>query len=762
MRCRPASPQHSPFARDLREILQDTAAFHEPPRRPTASQHPSSSSRFDEFGFGRGSGANGSGGGGYGGMGINLFHAIESSSRFALESAGGLGGGGGSGTGYGAGGVLQGGSAGLNSGTGSRRHSVSIVPGGKNGSGSGAVPDFRVGGSGGQASFGRNPWSSSGFSRAAGGGGAFSDEELATSLGNALSLKVQDDDLQGGGSHFHVPSSSMAAQHPASLPIYAAPSPPRSYPSFGGAGGHSATDRTTLGVGGLSPIASRPHSGSQSYLSTSATSRAGSNSVERDYRSPVSGGLGAAPVERPGSKSRSASFADFTRPDHARWGPPSPGGAGGDDEDDYASSPRGRERSFGLAPGGGGGGAGSREATSPARGRLEDSGSPGVGRAGSQQQQQRSSNRADPVASSILRSPAASAASQGLIPMTTTRGFAPPPASSTGPRAGDGGGGFPSFRPPPPPQQQQQHLGRFNSFAPTAPPFIPSSGQQGKGSPFGLPMPIGGGGPGSPFDMPPPFGQQGPGGRGFGGPPPQGGFNPLLGGGGGGGGLGPDPRFAGHVPHHLQQQQQQQQQQQPQQQLPPAPQRQQQQQSQPFPNFYPQPPQYNLAHHQRQLALDSPPPVAGPSLADLGKGLPLHAVPSSTPLYIIEFKAGRTDLFYSPDRSLGLAKGDLVIVEADRGKDLGKIVNDSISIDEVKRFQERQTELALIAQQAGLGNQGGGGGGGGGPASGGSGGGPGPEGGAPVGVPNSVTVRGLTKEIMPKRIYSKAQPLDAQ
>jgi hypothetical protein len=33
-------------------------------------------------------------------------------------------------------------------------------------------------------------------------------------------------------------------------------------------------------------------------------------------------------------------------------------------------------------------------------------------------------------------------------------------------------------------------------------------------------------------------------------------------------------------------------------------------------------------------------------LADLGKGLPLHAVPPEWPLYIVEFKAGRTDLFY--------------------------------------------------------------------------------------------------------------------
>ncbi|TPX39030.1 hypothetical protein SeMB42_g06506 [Synchytrium endobioticum] len=45
------------------------------------------------------------------------------------------------------------------------------------------------------------------------------------------------------------------------------------------------------------------------------------------------------------------------------------------------------------------------------------------------------------------------------------------------------------------------------------------------------------------------------------------------------------------------------------------------------------------------------------------------------PLYIVEFKAGRMDYFYVGDR-MGppIRKGDLVIVEADRGKDLGKVV----------------------------------------------------------------------------------------
>ncbi|TPX35642.1 hypothetical protein SmJEL517_g01987 [Synchytrium microbalum] len=49
------------------------------------------------------------------------------------------------------------------------------------------------------------------------------------------------------------------------------------------------------------------------------------------------------------------------------------------------------------------------------------------------------------------------------------------------------------------------------------------------------------------------------------------------------------------------------------------------------------------------------------------------------PLYIVEFKAGRMDYFYVGEQTgLIIRKGDLVIVEADRGKDLGKVVVEGI------------------------------------------------------------------------------------
>lgn len=70
-------------------------------------------------------------------------------------------------------------------------------------------------------------------------------------------------------------------------------------------------------------------------------------------------------------------------------------------------------------------------------------------------------------------------------------------------------------------------------------------------------------------------------------------------------------------------------------------------------------------------------------------------------LVLVGFKAGRIDVFYLPSTNAEastLKKGDLVIVEADRGRDLGKIVKMNISIDEARlmkllHFQEQQVAL---------------------------------------------------------------------
>lgn len=139
-------------------------------------------------------------------------------------------------------------------------------------------------------------------------------------------------------------------------------------------------------------------------------------------------------------------------------------------------------------------------------------------------------------------------------------------------------------------------------------------------------------------------------------------------------------------------------------------------------------------------------PGASTNYADLGKGVPLHAVPPSWPLFIVEFKAGRTDLFYLMDMTQDVRVGDLVIVEADRGKDLGKVVNDSITVEEVEQFQREQAERGWSS----AGSAGAGVGGDGQPTS--------PGGGQGSGAPPP----GGKKDINPKMIYRKAGGQDMQ
>ncbi|SAL98086.1 hypothetical protein [Absidia glauca] len=81
----------------------------------------------------------------------------------------------------------------------------------------------------------------------------------------------------------------------------------------------------------------------------------------------------------------------------------------------------------------------------------------------------------------------------------------------------------------------------------------------------------------------------------------------------------------------------------------------------------------------------------GCSTVLMGKGIPLHHfMDSSTLLYIVEFKTSRTDICYIMQGDQVIPQiGDLVIVEADRGRDLGKVMNVMTANDIVKN-QDRQ------------------------------------------------------------------------
>lgn len=78
---------------------------------------------------------------------------------------------------------------------------------------------------------------------------------------------------------------------------------------------------------------------------------------------------------------------------------------------------------------------------------------------------------------------------------------------------------------------------------------------------------------------------------------------------------------------------------------------------------------------------------------------PIEQTLSNYRLVLVGFKAGRIDVFYIPNEELSnLRVNDLVIVEADRGKDLGKIFRLEVSIEEarmMKLLQMREQQAAL-------------------------------------------------------------------
>ncbi|KAJ2960522.1 hypothetical protein NQZ79_g4106 [Umbelopsis isabellina] len=87
-------------------------------------------------------------------------------------------------------------------------------------------------------------------------------------------------------------------------------------------------------------------------------------------------------------------------------------------------------------------------------------------------------------------------------------------------------------------------------------------------------------------------------------------------------------------------------------------------------------------------------------MGEVGKGVPLHQLSGHRQLYMVEFKAGRTDVFYvdDPTGTVQIHTGDLVIVEADRGKDLGKVTIDNLTPQQVSMLQaQKQFEQQMAA-----------------------------------------------------------------
>lgn len=79
---------------------------------------------------------------------------------------------------------------------------------------------------------------------------------------------------------------------------------------------------------------------------------------------------------------------------------------------------------------------------------------------------------------------------------------------------------------------------------------------------------------------------------------------------------------------------------------------------------------------------------------------PLDSSVRDLQLVLVCFKAGRLDVFYMPQGKpslIEIKEDDLVIVEADRGRDLGKVVKLGISVDEARLLKLLQFLEQLVA-----------------------------------------------------------------
>ena len=117
---------------------------------------------------------------------------------------------------------------------------------------------------------------------------------------------------------------------------------------------------------------------------------------------------------------------------------------------------------------------------------------------------------------------------------------------------------------------------------------------------------------------------------------------------------------------------------------------------------------FSGANRMAESVLSSAPPFPHP---DQPRGYPRnggtpHQGYRNQPLYIVTFKASRADVFYVQEGTgLNIKAGDLVIVEADRGTDLGTVARASLSYAQARHMKEQCAEdhykwLMMFSQQS--------------------------------------------------------------
>ncbi|ORX58010.1 PSP1-domain-containing protein [Hesseltinella vesiculosa] len=108
-----------------------------------------------------------------------------------------------------------------------------------------------------------------------------------------------------------------------------------------------------------------------------------------------------------------------------------------------------------------------------------------------------------------------------------------------------------------------------------------------------------------------------------------------------------------------------------------------------YPAVMPREEYFDAEHQQQQLQS-----MTTGAFRDMGKGIPLPRLPGHAPIYAVEFKAGRTDYFYVVSEpgvraAPRFQPNDLVIVEGDRGKDLGKVTSEVLTVDNVEQLLQQ-------------------------------------------------------------------------
>lgn len=85
---------------------------------------------------------------------------------------------------------------------------------------------------------------------------------------------------------------------------------------------------------------------------------------------------------------------------------------------------------------------------------------------------------------------------------------------------------------------------------------------------------------------------------------------------------------------------------------------------------------------------------------DQDRGVSYKQVSDQAQLFLVEFKTARSEVFYVADpEQLRIRTGDLVIVEADRGKDLGKVISDPLSVEKATELVKKHVQQQQQQQQ---------------------------------------------------------------